>query len=520
MRNKIIFGQDMEGVKKGMDMVHKAVTGTIGAAGKNVMFRDWSREPVITNDGYTIAEMINPEDEAESIGADFMKQASRRQNSEAGDGTSSVIAITHAMIEKGMEKLSEGANAMKLKREMVEAVNTIIPKLRKSAHKVSGDKELFDVANLSMENPENARIVVDAVKNCGESGRVMVQESNAIETYIEEIKGIEFGGGHISPYMITDPIKQQAVLEDVPVLVADKEFNMMKQLFPIMEGLKLKGIDKLLIVCRGVIGEALGNMIANIEKGTFLCVAVRLLDDPELMEDIAIMTGATKINEINSPDALTSQHIEYLGKVKRVTVTRERTQIDSGYGKKSDIKERIESLKNDIKSKEKDGIVVNKEKARLAQLDGKIIYIRVGAPTQQEMKYTKLKVDDAVASTLAAKRGGVVVGGGRALYDISQGKSTTDGEDVVKYACCAPIHRIIENAKKEPNEILGKLKEGQAWNSLTEKPVVDYIKEGIIDPVDIEVWALKNAVSTATGYLTSFAAIVNIPPKTTSPQTA
>ena len=520
MRNKIVFGQDMEGVKRGMDMVHKAVVGTIGAAGRNVMFRDWSREPVITNDGYTIAEMINPEDEAESIGADFMKQASRRQNSEAGDGTSSVIAITHAMIEKGMEKLSEGANAMKLKREMVEAVNTIIPKLRKSAHKVSGDKELFDVANLSMENPENARIVVDAVKNCGESGRVMVQESNAIETYIEEIKGIEFGGGHISPYMITDPIKQQAVLEDVPVLVADKEFNMMKQLFPIMEGLKLKGIDKLLIVCRGVIGEALGNMIANIEKGTFLCVAVRLLDDPELMEDIAIMTGATKINEINSPDALTPQHIEYLGKVKRVTVTRERTQIDSGYGKKSDIKERIESLKNDIKSKEKDGVTVNKEKARLAQLDGKIIYIRVGAPTQQEMKYTKLKVDDAVASTLAAKRGGVVVGGGRALYDMCQGSVDTDGEDVVKYACCAPIHRIIENAKKEPNEILGKLKEGQAWNSLTEKPVVDYIKEGIIDPVDIEVWALKNAVSTATGYLTSFAAIVNIPPKTTSPQTA
>ena len=520
MRNKIVFGQDMEGVKKGLDMVHKAVVGTIGAAGRNVIYRDWSREPVITNDGYTIAEMINPEDEAESIGADFMKQASRRQNSEAGDGTTTVVALTHAMIEKGIEKIKDGINAMKLKREMDKAVKDIIPKLKKMSHKVSGDKELFDVANLSMENEGMARIVVDSVKNCGESGRVMVQESNSIETYIEEIKGIEFGGGHISPYMITDPIKQQAVLEDCPILVADKEFNMMKQLFPIMEGLKLKGIDKLLVVCRGVIGEALGNMIVNIEKGTFLCVAVRLLDDPELMEDIAIMTGATKINEINSPDALMPEHIEYLGKVKRATITRERTQIDSGYGSKKDIKERIESLKNDIKSKEKDGIVVNKEKARLAQLDGKIIYIRVGAPTQQEMKYTKLKVDDAVASTLAAKKGGVVVGGGRALFDLSMEVGNTEGDEVVSYACQAPIRRIIENANEDPSKILQKLEDGQAWNSLTEQPVEDYIKEGIIDPVDIEIWALKNAVSTATGYLTSFATLVPIPPKPTSPQSA
>lgn len=511
MRNTTKF--NLEGIKKGMDTVHKAVTGTMGASGKNVMYRDWSREPVTTNDGYTIAELISPDNEDESMGADFIKQASRRQNTEAGDGTSTVIALTHAMIENGLKKVSEGHNAMRIKREMNDEVESIIPILRKSAHKISNDKELFDVANLSMENPEMAKVVVNAVKDCGNNGRVVVQESNSTETYTEEIKGIEFGAGHITPYMITDAIKQSATLEDVPILVADKEFNTMKQIFPIMEGLKAKGIDKLLIVCRGVIGEALGNMIANIEKGTFLCVAVSLRDDPELMEDIAIVTGAQRINEINAPDALTPKHLECLGKVKRAVITRERTLIDSGYGKKENIKERIESLKNDIKSKEKDGIVVNKEKARLAQLDGKIIYIRVGAPTQQEMKYIKLKIDDAVASTVAAKNGGVVVGGGRALYDISLGKSKTDGGRVVLSACSAPICRIIENARREPSTVLETLKTGQAWNSLSEKPVFDYIKEGIMDPVDIEIWALKNAVSTAGMFITTFCGIVNIPPK-------
>ena len=519
---------NLEGIKKGMDMVHKAVTGTIGASGRNVMFRDWSNEPVVTNDGYTIAEMINPEDEGERMGADFMKQASRRQNSEAGDGTSTVVAIAHAMIEKGIEKVSKGANAMRIKREMDKAVEAIIPKLRKSAKKITNDKELFDVANLSMENPEMAKIVVDSVKSCGESGRVVAQESNSAETYTEEIKGIEFGRGYISQYMITNPVKMSAELEDVPVLIADKEFNLMKQVFPVMEGVKAKGVDKLLIICKNVIGEALGNMIINIQKGTFLCVAVQC-DDPDLLDDIAVLTGAQKVNELNTPDCLTPMHVEYLGKAKKVVVTRERTLIDSGYGQKDKIDERIQSLKNDIKDKEKDGIYVNKEKARLAQLDGKVVYIRVGAPTQQEMKYIKLKVDDAIASTLAAKKSGVVVGGGRALYDISLGNSVSEGEDVVLSACSAPMRKIIENARREPDDkrflwffkkkgILSTLKLGQAWNALTEKPVIDYLKEGIIDPVDIEIWALKNAVSTAGMFVTTFAGLIPIPPKPTSPQ--
>lgn len=509
-RNKVEFG--LENIKKGMDMVHDAVTGTIGAAGRNVLFRDWSNEPVITNDGYTIAEMINPEDEAERMGADFMKQASRRQNSEAGDGTTTVVALAHAMIEKGLEKLKDGANAMKLKREMDAAVSAIIPKLRKSAKKVTNDKELFDVANLSMENPEMAKIVVDAVKTCGENGRVVVQESNYVETKTEEVKGLEFNRGYMSQYMITNAVKLTAEMDDVHVLVADKEFNLMRQIFPIMEGLKAKGVDKLLIVCKNVIGEAMGNIIANIQKGTFLAVAVQIPDDSDLLDDIAIITGAQKVNEVNTPDALTPMHIDYLGKAKRVVVSREKTVIDSNEGDKKDIKDRIQSLKNELKDATLDH-ERSRIKDRLAKLDGKVVYIKVGASTQQEMKYTKLKVDDAVAAALAARNGGVVIGGGRALYDISQGKSETQGEEVVLAACSAPMRKIIENAKKDPEKVLEQLPHGTAWNSLTEKPVIDFLKEGILDPVDIEIWALRNAVSTATGFLTSFAALVNVPPK-------
>jgi len=513
MSNKVLFNKDLESVKKGIDIVHQAVVGTIGAAGKNVMFKDWTQQPVVTNDGYTIAEEINLEDESENLGANFMKQASRRQNSEAADGTTSTIAIAHAMIEKGIEKLNAGANAMKLKRQMDSSVDELIVKLRKSSQKIKDDKGLFDVANLSMENQEMAKIVVDAVKACGENGRVVVQESNLVVTKTEEATGIDFPSGYISPYMITDATKLISELDNVHVLVTDKTFNQLNQLLPVMNTLKAKGFDKLLVICHDMIGESLGNVIVNIQKGVFLAVAVQMPADKDLLDDIAILTGAQKISEINVPEGLSELHVNYLGKAKRVIVSRDKTIIDGGEGLKDVIKDRILALKNEIKDKEKDGQFVGDLKARLAKLDGKVVYIKVGAPTQQEMKYLKLKIDDAVASAIAAKKSGVIVGGGRALYDLSTQKPSNDGEDVVLHACSMPIKRIIENAKKNPDEILKILKRGQAWNALTEEPVKDFLKEGLVDPVDITIWALKNAVSTAGMFLTTFSAIVNIPKK-------
>ena len=517
MRNISQFNLDK--VDEGMNLVHKSVTGTMGAAGKNIMFRDWSSEPVLTNDGYTIAEMINPEDEDIRLGADFMKQASRRQNFEAGDGTSTVIALTHAMKEEGKIKVASGVNAMRLKKEMNEAVEKIIPILRQSAKQIETDKELFDVANLSMENPEAAKIVVEAVKTCGVNGRVVVHESNSVITQTEEVKGIEFERGFINQSMVTNAVRLTAELENVHVLVADKDFNLMKQIFPIMEGLKSKDVTELVVICRDMIGEALGNVLANIQAGVFRTVVIQVPSDMDLLDDIALLTGAQKINEVNCPENLTPSHMTYLGKAKRVVVSRDRTVIDSDNGDKVKIKDRIESLKVQLKNETMD-FEKTKIKDRLAKLDGKVVYIKVGAPTQQDMKYMKLKFDDAVAATVAARNGGIVIGGGRALYDISLGNATTDGEQVVFKACSAPIKRIIENAGKSPEDkglwifkkkgILKTLKKGQAWNSLTEKPVLDFLAEGIIDPVDIEIWALKNAVSTASGYITTFGALIPI----------
>jgi len=515
MNNKVLFGQDLDKVQNGMYIVYKAVTSTIGAAGKNCMFRDWTTEPVVTNDGYTIAEMIKLEDPSERIGADFIKQASRRQNSEAGDGTTSVIAITYSMIENGIKKIKEGANAMKLKREIDACVNNVVDKLKKSAKKITDDKGLFDVANLSMENPEMARLVVDSINSAGENGRVVVQESNLVYTTTEEVKGIEFARGYITPYMITNAQKMTSELEDVHVLIVEKEFNLLQQLFPVIETLKAKGIDRLFVVCKGMIGEALGNVIANIQKGAFLVVAVQASEDIDIMDDIALLTGGQKINEVSIPEGLSPAHINMLGKAKRVIVHKDKTIIDSGYGNKTEIKNRVSALKAEIKKKESVGEPVPYLRQRVANLDGKVVYIKVGAPTQQEMKYLKLKVDDAVASASLAKQGGVVVGGGRALYDCGTAKPKNDGEEVVFAACQNPIRRIIENAKLDPDRILKSLDVGQAFNVLTEKPVKDFIKEGIVDPVDIEMWALRNAASIAGMYLTTYSAIVPIVEKKT-----
>jgi chaperonin GroEL len=512
-KNKYINNEEfITKVKRGIDIVHEAVTSTLGGSGRNIMYRDYTQNPVVTNDGYTIAESIELEDEAEAMGADFLKQASRRQNFEAGDGTTTVIALAHAMIEKGLEKVKEGANPMKLKREMNESVIKIIDKLKKKAEKIKTDKELFDVANISMENPDMAQLVVDSIGKMGENGRIVVEESIGVTTKTEEVKGIELPSGYMSPYMINNASNLTAYMEDVHVLIADKQFNLLKDLFPILEGLKNKGHSNLLIICREVLGEAMGNLIANIQKGAFFTVAVQAPGDRNVLEDIAILTGSTIINEVNCPGELTSLHLNCLGKAKRVIVSRERSIIDSDNGSKKDIEARIQAIKTEIKDTDIEAFK-SILRDRLARLSGKVIYIKVGSPTQQEMKYLKLKIDDAVASAIAAKRSGIVVGGGRALYDMGQDKYASDGDEVVKTACMEPMTKIIENAKKDPKDIIPKLSKGQAWNSLTEKPVIDYVKEGLVDPVDIEIWALRNAVSTAGMFLTTAGALIPVPKK-------
>jgi chaperonin GroEL len=507
MKNDVLFGADaLSALKRGVDVVHQAVSKTLGASGSNVVYRRYG-SPLITNDGISIADEIHLRDEAESMGADLIKQAAQKTNDEAGDGTSTAVELTHAMITEGMTKIKAGKNPMKLKKEMEVAFEKVSKEIVPIP--VKSDEDLFNVANISVENPEIAKLVSEAVKTVGIDGLVTVEESSGFTIEKEQFEGLTFDHGFISPYMVTNPAKMEAVLNDVYVLVSDKKFMSMKDVFPLLEELAGRGVRQLFIICESMEGEILATVIANRLKGTFHIVAVKKPFNKEMLEDIAVLTGGKSITEEKGIRELSSSHYEWLGKAKKVVVGRESCSIIGGAGEKEKLDERIESIKEALKGAE--GYEKDKLKERLAKLSGGYINIKVGAPTEAEMKYLKLKVDDAVNATRAAMEEGIVIGGGRTLYDVSLGKAESDGEDVIRKACGMPMRRIIENSGEDAEAILAVLGKGEVWNALINEKSSDPYKDGIIDPAKVERCALKNATSLSAIFLTSHAAIVEQP---------
>ena len=512
MKNKVLFGQEaIESMKVGLDTVYKAVSSTLGAAGKNCVYRsDYSRNPVTTNDGVTIAKRINLEDEAASMGADYIKQAAERTNDEAGDGTTTAVVLSHAMVEKGLEIVSKGKNPMKLRKEMTEAMEGVISKLKIVATPIKTDEELFNVANVSMENPKIAQIVVDAVKRAGENGTVLVEESSGIEIEKENIEGLKFDKGYLSPYMVTNIEKMEAVLNDCLILVTDKMLSVNNDIFHLLEALHAKGVTQILIVCENIQGELLSTLIANKMKGTFNAVVVQKPFDTEMLEDIAVVSGGEVLSAAKVTKEFNAEHIVKLGKAKKIIVGKDSTIIIGGEGKKENVDARIEALKNESLATESE-YKRDSLKERIAKLAGGLVLIKVGAATESDMKYMKLKVDDAVAATRAALEEGIVAGGGRALYDISLATPKNEGEEVIFYACGRPMRKIIENSGENVDEIVSNLKEGEIWNSLENEVCIDPIKNGIIDPVKVERCALKNAVSMAGTFITQGCVLVDLP---------
>lgn len=502
--NEVLFGAEaLNSLKKGMDIVQRAVSPTLGASGSNVVYRRWN-DPLITNDGVSIAKEIHLENGTEAMGADLIKQAAEKTNDEAGDGTSTAVELTHAMATEGMKKIVEGKNPMKLKKEMEVAYKKISQEIIPIP--VKSDEDLFNIANISMENPEIAKIVSEAVKEVGPDGMVTVEESSGFTIEKEKFEGLTFEHGYISPYMITNPAKMEAILEDVYILASDKKFMLIKDLFALMEELAKRGVRQLVVICETMEAEMLSTAIANRMKGTFHIVAVKKPFNKDMLEDIAVLTGAKTVTEEKGIKELTASHYDYLGKAKKVIVTRDSCSIIGGSGDFEKLQERIESVREELSKAE--GYEKDKLKERLAKLTGGYINIKVGAPTEAEMKYLKLKVDDAVNATRAAMEEGIVIGGGRTLYDVSLGKAETDGEEVIRYACGQPIRRIIENSGEVADQILGTLGKGQVWNALTNEISVDPYKDGIIDPAKVERCALKNAASLAAIFLTTHAAII------------
>lgn len=513
MSNKVIFDSSAsEGLKKGMDIVYKAVSGTLGAAGRNVIYNEYGR-PISTNDGVSIAGAINLEDETESMGAELIKQAAKRTDEEAGDGTSTAIILAHGMVEEGMTQIALGVNPMQLKREMEAGLKVVIEELKAKSRPVESDEDLFNIANISVENPEIATLVRDAAKHAGIEGQVTVDESTGITIEKVNVDGMKFERGYISPYMVTDPEKMEAVMKDVLILVSDKSLNMVNDIFPLWEEINKRGHSQMLLISEDVSGELLASVIATRVQGKnhFLTCCVKKPFHEDFLEDIAVLTGATTLTSQKGIKQFLPEHFSYLGKAQKVVVTKDTCLIIGGAGDKAKIEERIAGIKNEMK--EVETFEKNQLKVRLARLLGGVVVIKVGAPTEAEMKYLKRKIEDAVNATRAAMEEGIVVGGGRTMYDISLMPSKTAGETVIRKACGRLIQKIISNAGASPT-ILGQLKEGEVFNALTGKISTNPVADGIIDPLKVERCALSNAVSFASMFLTTHAAIVHIPEPT------
>ncbi len=491
---KTLVGKEArEALKRGIDQVALPVGLTIGAAGRNAAYREFGM-PVITNDGISVARGINPQDKFERIGADLIKQASEQTNSEAGDGTTGTVVVAHAVIEQGIEAVGKGMNPMELRRELDEAKVKAVSILKEISIPIKNDKDIFDIAKISVEDENVAQIVVDSVKDAGSKGAVIVEDSVGYTIEKEKLSGYFWEKGYVSPYMTTNE-RGEAVLENVPVIVTDKYLNLNRELVPVIDAL-MKHPNKYracLVIADKVEGELLQTLIINrtqIAKDgspVFITVAVCRPGSLEELEDIAAMTGATAVTK---DKGIREIGLEHIGMVKKVVVRKNNTVIINDESKR--VKERIAQVEEALKD-DKDNELL---KERIAKLAGGVVMLRVGAKTEAERKYLRLKIDDAVSACRSAIEEGTVNGGGVALTEIASKivDLDTKGAKILREAMMKPYEKILENA--------GIKNDGNMYNVLTGKPVKDMRKAGIIDPTKVIRCEIENAVSLAGIFLT------------------
>ena len=513
MSSKLLFGEEArKKLLEGMSIAYEATSTTLGSRGQNAVFRRWGL-PVITNDGVTILRHVNLEDGFQAMGADLLKQASEKTNEEAGDGTTTSSILSYNLIMKGLDILKENKelHPMRLKKEMDEALKLALDKLSEKATKIKNDKELLEIANISVENPEVAKLVAEAVKESGETGRVIIEESNGVIIEKEKIEGMEIGSGFISPYMVTHPDKMECILNSPSVLITDKTFSLNKDLFPWLDEFVRGGKTDLLLICKNLEVEALQTVIANRMNGKINLVAIKSPEDKDVMEDIAAITNAVALTE---DKGMKNILIGHFGKARKVIVTKDKCLIikdkdvlnSENYNKRvSDIM----SLIKDLKDKEKDTA-----EERLAKLTSSIVVVKVGAQTEAERTYLKLKIDDAVNAVKAAVQEGYVAGAGVTLFKVCEdvlNELKTFGADVLYKAGRCPIECLIENSGGVLDE--SKISYTDGFDTDSGKYVKDLISKGIIDPVKVTKSALKNAVSLASMFLTIHTVFVEIKDK-------
>ena len=524
MAKKIIYGEDArKALLSGVNQLADTVKITLGPKGRNVVLDKKFGAPLITNDGVTIAKEVELEDAFENMGAQLVKEVATKTNDVAGDGTTTATLLAQALVREGMKNVTAGANPMVLRGGVQKATKIAVDAIEKNSHKVSGTKDIARVAAVSSASDEIGQLIADAMEKVTADGVITVEESKTAETYSEVVEGMQFDRGYITPYMVTDTDKMEAVLDDALILITDKKVSNIQELLPILEQVVQSG-KKLLVIAEDVEGEALSTLIVNKLRGTLnvVCVKAPGFGDrrKEMLQDIAILTGGQVISEELGYD-LKSATIDMLGRARQVKVNKENTVIVDGAGDKEAIKARVAQIRSQIAVTTSD---YDKEKLqeRLAKLAGGVAVIKVGAATEIEMKEKKLRIEDALAATKAAVEEGIVAGGGTALIDAipavkeyvdsAEGDEKT-GASIVLKALEEPVRQIAANAGIEGSVIVEQLKKdgkvGYGYNALTGE-FQDMIEAGIVDPTKVTRSALQNASSVAATILTTESLVADI----------
>ena len=522
MSKEIKYGTEArEAFFKGVNTLADTVKVTLGPKGRNVVLDKKFGSPLITNDGVTIAKEIELEDPFENMGARLVCEVATKTNDAAGDGTTTATLLTQSIVREGMKNIAAGANPMVLKKGIKKAIDAAIVSVKGQAKKVNGTEDIARVGTISSGDAEIGKIIAEAMEKVTAEGVITVEESKTADTYYDLVEGMQFDRGYITPYMVTDTDKMEAVLDDPYILITDKKISNIQEILPLLEQIVQSG-KKLMIIAEDVEGEALSTLIVNRLRGTFTCVAVKApgFGDrrKEMLQDIAILTGGTVVSSDFGYELKDTQ-LNMLGRAKQVKVTKENTIIVDGMGDKDAIKARTQQIKAAIEVSTSD---FDREKLheRLAKLAGGVAVIKAGAATETEMKDKKLRIEDALNATKAAVEEGYVAGGGTVLINaipaVQKVLAETEGDEktgvaIVLRALEEPVRQIAENAGFEGSVIVDKVKksaEGVGFDAYNEE-FVDMVASGIIDPVKVTRSALENAASVASMILTTEALVAD-----------
>ncbi|WP_315439668.1 chaperonin GroEL [uncultured Selenomonas sp.] len=522
MAKQILFDEEARrALGRGVDALANAVKVTLGPKGRNVVLDKKYGAPTITNDGVTIARDIELEDPFENMGAQLVKEVATKTNDIAGDGTTTATLLAQAMIQEGMRNVVAGANPMIVKKGIDMAVKTLVEEIKSKAQKVETKAKIAQVASISSADSEVGELIAEAMEKVGKDGVITVEESKTMDTNLSVVEGMQFDRGYISPYMVTDTDKMEAVMDDPYVLITDRKISSVADILPVLEQVVKQG-KQIVIIAEDLDGEALATIVVNKLRGTFKALAVKAPGFGDrrkaMLEDIAILTGGTVISE-EVGRKLDSVTIEDLGRARQVRSSKEETTIVDGAGDKAQISARVAQLKKQIAETTSD---FDREKLqeRLAKLAGGVAVVEIGAATEVEMKDKKYRVEDALNATRAAVEEGIVAGGGTTFIDIlpALDKLNVEGDvkvgvEIVRRAVEAPVRQIAENAGLEGSVVVDSVKkagEGVGFNAL-ENTYVDMIGAGIVDPAKVTRSALQNAASIAAMVLTTETLVTDKP---------